>query len=226
MRKHTLHLVVACIAIALLQAAECGAEGVSGRPDEYELMSLLIREQYGSEFSLILIGRDTESWCLGEGLGFLHRQWPQLKGETIDSLIVNNRGAVHRLARRFRLPVEYRLLSDQEYLEVLGGNTDDGTFAAGADAAVSGMEVYEALRDAVEPDWDNFDRVFPDVQGYLTFSRVAFDSECTQALVIFSNSYRCSGVRVRPRKREIACFMKRDGAWELIGVSRGIDAMD
>jgi hypothetical protein len=55
---------------------------------------------------------------------------------------------------------------------------------------------------------------------------VAFDSERTQALVIFSNAYRCSGVRTRPQTREIAFFAKRDGAWELVGISRGIQALD
>jgi hypothetical protein len=191
-------------------------------------MSLLIRELYGSEFTLILIDRDTESWCVSEPLGCLTKTWPKLKGETIDSLIANNSGAPHRLAESFSLPVEYRLISDDKYLEVLRCNSNSsggGTLAAGADAAATGMDAYAATRGAVEPDWDNFDKVFPDVQGYLTFSRVAFDSECTQALVIFSNAYRCSGVHTRPQTREIACFGKKDGAWELVGVSRKMKTM-
>jgi len=92
-------------------------------------------------------------------------------------------------------------------------------------SAASGAEAYAAKRAATEPDWDNFDRVFPDARGYLTFSRVGFDSECTQALVIFSNAYRCSGTLVRPATRKIAFFRKRNGTWELTGVSRNIDAM-
>jgi hypothetical protein len=192
-------------------------------------MSLLIREQYGSEFSLILIGRDTESWCLREQLSFLRRRWPSLKGETIDSLIVNNSGMTYRLADNFRVPVEYRLVSNDEYLGALRGSADDSggkTLEAGGEAAVSGLEAYAAISDAVEPDWDNFDRVFPDAQGYLAFSRVAFDSGCTQALVIFSNAYRCSGARFRPGTRKIAYFSMMDGVWELVGVSRGMKAAD
>lgn len=230
MRKNNLAGIIAIITVALLLQTGGGMAGdTSCKTNEYELMSLLIREHYGSEFSLILIGSDTESWCLREHLGFLQRKWPRLKSETIDSLIVNNSGAPHRLAENFSLPVEYRLISDDEYMQTLRGNADPsggGTLTAGSDAAAAGMEAYAAISSAVEPDWDNFDRVFPDALGYLTFSRVAFDSECTQALVIFSNAYRCSGVLTKPRTRMIACFSRRDGAWELVGVSRGIKAMD
>ena len=214
--------------ILLLQVADSRTEGASCESDEYEVMSLLIREHYDTEFSLILINRDTESWCLREQLGFLQRQWPKLKQETIDSLIVNNSGATYPLAERFRIPVEYRLVPDHEYLQALRDNSDhsgSGTLNAGTEPAASGTEVYAAISDATEPDWDNFDRVFPDAQGYLTFSRVGFDSECTQALVIFYNAYRCSGARVRPATRKIACFRKRHGAWQLTGVSRNINAM-
>ena len=230
MRKHKLAGMIAIITIALLFQSGGGRAGdTSFQTNDYELMSLLIREQYGSEFSLILISRDTESWCLTEHLGFLQKQWPRLKRETIDSLIVRNSGAPYRLAEDFSLPVAYRLMSDDEYLGVLRVNTDSsrrGTLEAGGGAGASGMESYAAIGGAGGPDWDNFDKVYPDAPGYLIFSRVAFDSERTQALVIFSNAYRCSGVRTRPQTREIAFFAKRDGAWGLVGISRGIQALD
>ncbi len=229
MRKYRqLGLWATFIIILLLQVADSRTEGASCKSDEYEVMSLLIREQYDEEFSLILINCDTESWCLREQLGFLQRQWPKLKQETIDSLIINNSGATHPLAEKFRLPVEYRLVSDREYRKALQNNTDDPegrTLMAGSAPAASGTDAFAAISDAIEPDWDNFDKTYPDAQGYLTLSRVGFDSECTQALVIYSNAYRCSGALIRPRTRKIACFRKRSGAWELIGVSRGIDAM-
>ena len=217
------------IIMLLLQAGASVAGDVSCRASEYELMSLLIREHYGSDFTLILIDRDTESRCLFEPLGFLKDQWSELKGETIDSLIVDNSGAPQRLAESFSLPVTYRLMSDDEYLKVLrfsSISSGAGTLAAGADVAATGMETNAAKRPAIEPDWDNFDKVFPDALGYLTFSRVAFDRGCTQALVIFSNAYRCSGVRTRPQTREIAFFSRVDGAWRLVGVSRPIHAME
>jgi hypothetical protein len=229
MRKHRLAALFAlCTAVMLLQAGPAAAGEASCRADEYELMSLLIREQYGSEFSLILIGRDTETWCLREHLGVLQRKWARLKSETIDSLIVTNSGAQHRLAGKFDLPVEYRLISEDEYMRALRLDADhsSGTLTAGADAAATGMDAYTAIQGAVEPDWDNFDRVFPDALGYLTFSRIAFDSECTQALVIFCNAYRCSGILAKPGTRHVAFFDRRDGGWKLVGVSRGISVMD
>ena len=230
MRKNKAAGTFAIITIALLlQVGDSVAGGTSCKTSEYELMSLLIREHYGSDFTLILIDRDTESRCLFEPLGFLKDQWPKLKGETIDSLIVDNSGTPQRLAESFSLPVTYRLMSDDEYLKVLRCNSNSSggaTLSARADVGATGMEANAAERDAVEPDWDNFDKVFPDALGYLTFSRVAFDAGCTQALVIFSNAYRCSGVRTRPQTREIAFFSRVDGAWQLVGVSRGIKAME
>ena len=230
MRKNRAAGTFAIVTIALLlQTGVVVAANTSCRTSEYELMSLLIREHYGSDFTPILIDRDAESRCLFEPLGFLMKQWPNLKGETIDSLIANNSGAPHRFAERFSLPVEYRLMSDDEYFKVLRCNSNSsgaGTLEAGADVGAAVMEANAANRGAVEPDWDNFDKVFPDALGYLTFSRLAFDSECAQALVIFSNAYRCSGVRTRPQMREIAFFSRIDGAWELVGVSRRIRAME
>jgi len=230
MRKHTAAKIFAIVIAALiLQPGSGTAGGASCRTDEYELMSLLIREQYGSEFSLILIGRETESSCLREHLGFLKKTWPKVKGETIDSLIVSYGSAPCRLAESFSLPVEYRLMSESEYTNILhtGSESPGGrTLAAGADIAGAGTGSYAAVGGAVEPDWDSFDAVFPDAQGYLTFSRVAFDSECTQALLVFSNAYRCKGVRTRPETREIAFFSKKDGAWVLVGVSRDVQAME
>ncbi len=213
-------------AAALMQAAECGAQVAPCRSDEYDLMSLLIREQYGSEFSLIVISGGTEPWCLRQQLGFLRKKWPELKTETIDSLIVANNGVSRRLDTRFDLPVEYRVISDAEYIAALRGDSAGPGLAASAGSAGTGLEAYAAVSGAFQPDWDGFDRAFPDAQGYLIFSRIGFDSECTQALVIFSNAYRCSGTRVRPRTRDIACFLKEDGEWRLAGVSHGVDAAD
>ncbi|MBN2185121.1 MAG: hypothetical protein JW746_07310 [Candidatus Krumholzibacteriota bacterium] len=214
-------IAVTCI-FMLLTFADGKTEEVSLETTEYELMSLIIEDEYEGEFSPILINSETESWCLGGQLGILQKTWPELKNETIDALIVNNRGATCRLEKQFRLPVEYRLLSEQEYLKVL---QIDRTLNAGAASAGAGNDQYASPIADAGPDWDNFDRLFPESQGYLTFSRAGFDSEGTQALVIFCNSYRCNGARVRPATRKIACFMKRKGVWELAGVSCSINIM-
>ena len=72
MRKNKPAGIFAFITVALILQTAGGIAGTpSCRTNEYELMSLLIREQYGSEFGLILISRDTESWYLREHLGFL-----------------------------------------------------------------------------------------------------------------------------------------------------------
>jgi hypothetical protein len=230
MRKYRLPAILAMITAALLlNVADSMAGDKITEAQDYEVMSLLIKDQYGSEFSMILISRDTEPWCLREQLSFLQRQWPMLKNETIDALIVNNSGETQQFDEKFRIPVKYRLVSDSEYLHALLGDKDssgDKILDSGSDSAVSGAEAYAAISEAADPDWDNFDKVFPDAQGYLTFSRIGFDPEGTQALVIYSNAYRCSGARVSPRTRKIACFSKKNGTWELVGVSRSINATD
>jgi len=67
MRKNKPAVLFAILTIVMLLQAGAGMAGdTSCRTSEYEIMSLLIQEQYGSEFSLILIGRDTESSCPGE----------------------------------------------------------------------------------------------------------------------------------------------------------------
>ncbi len=223
MRKYGKSPLPGIISIVLLLAfAEGNAGDASLEPTEYELMSLLVNDEYEKEFSLILISRETESWCLGGQLGILRETWPELKNETIDAMIVNNRVGTCRVEERFSLLVECRLLSEREYAGVLQPGR---TIEAGSASAGSGMAQYAgALADAA-PDWDNFDRVFPDAQGYLTFSRAGFDAERTQALVIFSNAYRCSGTSIMPDKRKIAYFRNRGSGWELVGISSGIDVM-
>jgi hypothetical protein len=214
-------LAITCI-VLLMSFAESRADDTACESTDYELMSLFINVEYDTIFSLILINRETEEWCLGGNLGVILEEWPELKSETIDALIVNNRSTTCRLDERFRIPVEYRLLSEQEYVKVL---QEDRILKAGGASLASGMQQSASADNAAEPDWDNFDRVFPDAQGYLTFSKAGFDSENKQALLIFSNSYRCSGVRMRPATRKIAFFMKRKGAWELVGISRGISSL-
>lgn len=223
MRNYRQRVTMAIISVFLILGfANSRADNNPCESIEYKLMSMLIDDEYESEFSLILINHDTEPWCITGRLDVLRKEWPRLRNETIDSLIVTNRGSADRLDKHFCLPVEYRLVSEEEYSKVLG----EGRRVISASASAgTGMEQYTSVGTSGRPDWNNFDRVFPDAQGYLTFSRIGFDSDHTQALVIFSNSYRCSGDRVRPAKRKIAFFMKREGTWRLVGISRGIDSM-
>ena len=212
------------ILAAILLAAVPGGSVRSGgcEPAAYEVMSLLIRERFGEDFSLIVISSETEPMGGGIDYSIDRKAWPGLKDETIDSLIVMNRGRTERLEARFDLPVEYRLISEREYFlalqDSLRGDGECGLSASGH--LVPGGEGEPAEGDTIHPDWDRFDRLFPDAQGCLKFSRVAFDPDCSQALLIYSNSYRCSGDRVRPQRRKTAFFMRRKGDWELVGVLR------
>lgn len=200
----------------------------SCKQSSYDVMSVLIQEEYGIDFKIILINSETESWCLGTHLDFLQQQWPELRRETIDSLITRNSGISLTLEAKFKISVDYMLLPEIEYLEALQDSSDhskDKIFISNLDTSLSVEEYDEAYYDSLMPDWDNFDKMHPDAQGYLTFSRVGFDSEYKQALLIYSNAYRCSGDRVRPKTRKIAYFKKRNGSWELVGVSRRVSAM-
>ena len=214
--------------LLLFSSAGRVSEAGSSKRSSYDVMSVLIQEEYGIDFKIILINSETESWCLGTHLDFVQEQWPELRRETIDSLITRNSGISVKLEAKFKISVDYMLISEIEYLEALQDSSDhskDKIFMSNGDTSLSVEEYDEAYYDSLMPDWDNFDKMHPDAQGYLTFSRVGYDSEYTQALLIYSNAYRCSGDRVRPKTRKIAYFKKRNGSWELVGISRRVSAM-
>jgi len=180
-------------------AVSSGARGAAaGEAEEYDILSKLLRSEYGSDYELILIDAATENWRICSPLSVLFDQFSGLKQETIDSLIVRNSGAAAVLEKKFDLPAAYALVSGQQFMQ--------------------------ALQDTANPNWDNFDAVYADAQGFLTFSRIGFDAAHTQALVIFSNAYRCSGTSVTPADRKIAYFSRQGGAWKLIGIAKGFQA--
>ncbi|MCK4537362.1 MAG: hypothetical protein KAV42_01055 [Candidatus Krumholzibacteria bacterium] len=175
--------------------------GTDAGRDEYELMALLVKFEYGTDYELILIEDVTEAWRITTHPGLLMEKWSGLlMQETIDSLITKNVNVSIRLERKFDLSSVYRIVSENEFLKALG--------------------------DVTSPDWDSFDSTFVDAQGYLSFSRAGFDAGRTQALIIFSNAYRCSGTRTRPAKRKIAFFTRKDGEWKLEGIVRGLTARE
>ena len=199
-RKYTV-LAIACFML-LFSFAESKAEDASREALEYRLMSMLISEEYENEFSLIVIGSETEPWCLGGGLGVLREEWRMLKTETIDALITANTGEVRRLEDSFDLPVEYRLVSEQDYMKTLMGDTggaESTTLDAGSEGS-AGMDAYAAISGATEPDWDSFDEAYPDAQGYLAFSRIdtAWPSAAAGSLWMKDwratrSTWRCTG---------------------------------
>ncbi len=161
---------------------------------EYEAISVLITSYYGIDYELILINENTEAWCIGTQLDMLKRKWDDLKNETIDSLITRNSHSI-KLNNNLPLNTGYILFTYDKFIDV--------------------------LQDSINPNWDNFDKIFPDTPGFITVSRVGFDSKFTQGLIYFCNAYRCSGTRIIPKFRNIAFLIKEDDTWTLKGVDKG-----
>lgn len=164
---------------------------------EYEIMSTLISSYYGSDFELLLIDDHTEAWCIREQLKELRSEWVELKPETIDSLITRNSHSVP-IKNKLSVDTKYHLMSRDSYYEVVMADN--------------------------RPNWDYFDEVYPDTPGYMTISRVGFDSKYSQALIYFGNAYRCRETRSIPKDRSIAFFMRKDGAWVLKGIKKGFQS--
>lgn len=203
----------ACFVIAVMIACGCSPAfaGEGEKPpatpaqkepglerEEYTALSVLIDSLYARDYALVVIGPRTERWCINAPLHVLQEQWPDLKQETIDSLIVRN-GRAAVVTGGFSITTGVRIVPEDEYREV--------------------------LREALMPDWDNFDSTFVDAQGYLVVSRAGFDAGRTQALVYFSNAYRCSGSRIHPATRNIAYLRKSGASWVLVGVLRGLHSL-
>lgn len=224
-----------CVVAAALLAAASGSldaggpEGIESCGEtSYGLISTLIREEYGKDFGLILVNRRTEPICLGVNLVSLMEEWEGLRRETIDSLIVANTGRTCIIEEKLDLDVEYRIVGEEEYFRSLAGGESGGKGDIYFDEGLiySGHRgPEEAEGDTIHPSWESFDGEYPDAQGFLTFSMVGFDPGRSQALVAFSNSYRCSGDRVRSRNSKIAFFVRRGDGWELAGISRSLTAV-
>lgn len=200
MKARIAYLIIFIVIIVLsaeLYAGKSKSSQANIEAWEYEIMSALIREYYGSDFDLLLIDEHTESWCIRGRLNELRIEWVELKPETIDSLIARNNRSVP-IENKLSLDAKYRLMSRESYHEVLK-----------ADNA---------------PNWDKFDAAFPDTPGFMTISRVAFDSKYSQALVYFGNAYRCREMRSIPKDRSIAFFVRKDGTWVLRGIKKGFQS--
>ncbi len=201
MKKYIGYCIASVMVMALASVAVSGgypSAKAKLETAEYEVMSALINEYAGSDFELLLINDHTESWCIMARLQDMRSEWVELESETIDSLIVRNSSSVE-LEKKLALDSKYKLISRDEYVKILRGGSG--------------------------PNWNNFDTLFPDSPGFMTVSRVGFNSERNQALIYFYNAYRCSGDDIFPPTRNIAMFVKRDGAWELKGIKRGFKSV-
>ncbi len=191
------------IALLVLVAIAVPIAGTSGQQkdpagvhdEEYGAISALISHYYGDDLSLILIAEKTEPWCMVIHFAELKEKWKDLKNETFDSLIERNRGYAI-LEKKFSIGTPYEILSGEDYLSVLG--------------------------DSLSPDWDNFDKSFPESSGVLIVSRAGVDPDMSQALVYFCNAYRCSDDMLVPKNRSVAFLIRREGEWKLAGIEKGL----
>lgn len=189
------------ISLLIFIALTAASYGGNDQPDqsviekwEYEIMSNLIDSYYGNDFELLLIDDQTEPWCIRGRIDGLRTEWVELRAETIDSLIVRN-GLSMPIENKLSVSSRYRLMSRTNYHEILKADNN--------------------------PNWDNFDTLYPESPGFLVMSRVGFDSRYEQALVYFGNAYRCRENRTIPKDRSIALFVRKDGEWKLRGIEKG-----
>ncbi|MBN2185019.1 MAG: hypothetical protein JW746_06790 [Candidatus Krumholzibacteriota bacterium] len=193
-------LVILILSLGVLsipgRSSSEGTAAIAGN-EEYEVVSALVEFYYGSDLDLILIAEKTEPWCVVIHLSELKEKWKKLKNVTFDSLIERNKGYT-LLERKFKFKTEYRLISKEDYISLLG--------------------------DSLSPDWDNFDKIYPETSGVLIISRVGIDPEGSQALIYFCNAYRCSDDKVVPKNRSIAFLIRENDKWKLEGIEKGFRA--
>ena len=155
--------LVIVIVLALILVG-CDSE-LPVQDDEYLVYSALLREAcVGFRCDLILVMDHTMPPGPLLDAESVARSFPNAKAAAVRQFWSRN-AAASLLERRFVLPAEYRLLSDQE---------------------------FESLREPPEDwpsDWPryaanwNLARAFPGARGVSSFSRVGFDRSGTQALV-------------------------------------------
>lgn len=187
-------IIMIIVSVPGLLCGETALQDSRDEIQEYEALSVLITAYYGIDYEVILVNEDTEPWCISAQLVRLKRKWKNLKYETIDSLIVRNSHSM-KLKNKLLLDTDYVLLSCDKFVEV--------------------------LQDSINPNWDKFDKKYPDTPGYITVSRVGFDSKYTQALIYYCNAYRCGGTGIFPKWRNIAYLIKEDDTWVLKGTDKG-----
>ena len=72
-------------------------------------------------------------------------------------------------------------------------------------------EVMTAIRSEEAGGWDGFYRMYPNSIGFLTFSRIGFNSEVNQALVYTGRYYG-----VRKGRGTHVLLTKKNGSWVVV----------
>jgi hypothetical protein len=120
---------------------------------------------------VLIINANTSLWVgfmIDESKNFfdeLKQSSTELQPETVNDLQVKSNG-VSTLERKFSFKMKYALTSDEE--------------------------IDSFFKEGVGGGWEAFHRKYPKSSGFLTFSRVGFNADKTQALVY--KGFSCGGL--------------------------------
>lgn len=185
----------------LLLAGSAGLQSaawqtVQGDPEreEYAVYAAVISELYvGPATKIIVISPPTMT--NDQPFRFLFKQFSSLSPTTIRDFDAKN-NAPHALKPLFQLTVPAVLLSEEARHDVFQHRAES---PAGADKA----------------DWQRFYERYPTAPGILSFSRVGFNPQGTQALVLVGRSWgaACVGPRNPCWVSQYVLLTKQQGTW-------------
>jgi hypothetical protein len=189
-KTRVLLIIVAAIVVPLLSFCTSKQTNIptTSKPvlessgEEYNVYSVLINTRYLDErIKLIVIEENTTKSTAEVSDELIKQNMPELQQETVDDFKTANEQS-YLLQREFNLPVNYVLISQEELNGIFGGGRG----------------------------WDNFYNKYSDSQGIMTFSRVGFNAERSQALVCVGNQYHfLAGAGY------IVLLVKEDGIWRV-----------
>lgn len=144
------------------------------QPEEYAVYAVIIKETGREEKNadrLLVINEQPSPWIssIDDGQSNFYEEMkkdsPSLMAETVDDLRPKNKESF-KFARNFNLDRQYVLLSGEENRTLFKPGVGDG--------------------------WKSFREKYPKAGGIVTFSRVGFNADRTQALVY--RGYQCGGL--------------------------------
>lgn len=130
--------------------------------EEYAIYAKLIANEFSGEYvKQVLIMDHTDG--VSQGLLELNlSEWGiTIDKETIDSFLARNQES-YQLEPNLDLALEYQLITQEE--------------------------VEESKPEYESGGWEEFNKKYPDSSGFITFSKVGFNSDLSQALVFFELS--------------------------------------
>jgi hypothetical protein len=130
-------------------------------PDEYRVYDAVIDHLWPGDGQLI-IEDQTDIRHLQSATQQIGNNIAALKSETIDKFQLENQQE-YPLSEQLNVHTNYVLISRNQLSSILSKGKDLNT------------------------GWEEFYRIYPGTQGFISFSRVGFDAQMTQALVYVGN---------------------------------------